>query len=167
LLARHIAPGRHRAFAFMQWPQFDRAAWQQLLDRADEDAQPRAPSSIQGSDRDAGAIEASCANADRAGVLGDIEFSQRAVSAIEPIGVGHVVTNPPYGQRVGGDGAHNDIRNLYAQFGKVLRAKCAGWHVALVAADAQVERSAGFHFERPIFFSNGGIKVRFVQADVK
>jgi len=163
LMARCLAPGRRRSFAFMQWPQFDRAAWQQLIDRADEGAQPRAPASIQGSDRDAGAIEASCANADRAGVLSDIEFSQRAVSAIEPIGVGHIVTNPPYGQRVG-DG---DVRNLYAQFGKVLRAKCAGWQVAMLAADVQAERSAGFHFERPIYFSNGGIKVRFVQADVK
>ncbi len=84
------------------------------------------PASIQGSDRDAGAIEASRANAERAGVLNDIEFTVRAMSAIEPIGAGDVITNPPYGQRVGGADAHGDVRNLYAQLGKVLRAKCAG-----------------------------------------
>ncbi len=88
LIARKIAPGRRRSFAFMDWQKFDRAEWDALLDQADSAALDHVPASIQGSDRDAGAIEASRANADRAGVLNDIEFTQRAMSAIEPIGVG-------------------------------------------------------------------------------
>jgi len=164
LLARNIAPGLKRRFAFMDWPEFDRAAWNDLVSQATESILEKTPAAILGSDRDAGAIEASPANAERAGVQGDIEFTVRAVSAIEPIGRGWLVTNPPYGQRLSED---KDVRNLYAQFGKVVRAKCAGWHVALLAADVQAERIAGFHFDRPIYFSNGTIKVRFVQADVK
>jgi putative N6-adenine-specific DNA methylase len=166
LIARQSAPGRKRSFAFMDWRKFDQAEWNALLDQADGTLLPHAPASIQGSDRDAGAIEASCANADRAGVLDDIEFTQRAVSAIEPLGVGHVITNPPYGVRVGGAEAHGDVRNLYAQFGKVLRAKCAKWHVALLAEDVQTERSTGLKFGPPLMLSNGGLKVRYVQTDV-
>jgi len=162
LIARKIAPGRKRSFAFMDWQKFDRAEWDALIDQADSARLDRAPASVQGSDRDAGAIEASCANADRAGVLNDIEFTERAVSAIEPIGFGHVITNPPYGVRVG----DSDVRNLYAQFGKVLRAKCAQWHVAMLVGDFQTERSTGLKFGPALMLSNGGIKVRYVQTDV-
>ena len=162
LLARRIAPGRRRPFAFMAWPQFDRTEWDTLIDRADSAVLDRAPASIQGSDRDAGAIEASEANADRAGVLDAIEFTRRAVSAIEPVGCGHVITNPPYGRRVSG----GDMRNLYAQLGKVLRQRCAGWRVALLVSDVELEHHTGLKFQPIARFSNGGIKVRLVQAEV-
>jgi len=162
LIARHIAPGRRRNFAFMEWPKFDRAEWDALLDQADSTLLDHVPASIQGSDRDAGAIEASRSNADRAGVLNDIEFSQRAMSAIEPIGAGDVITNPPYGQRVG----DSDVRNLYAQLGKVLRATCAGWRVALLSSDVHWEYATGLKFQPIARFTNGGIKVRFVQTIV-
>ena len=162
LIARKIAPGRRRSFAFMDWQKFDRAEWNALLAQADGAALDHVPASIQGSDRDAGAIEASCANADRAGVLNDIEFTPRAISAIEPIGVGDVITNPPYGQRVG-DG---EVRNLYAQFGKVLRATCAGWHAAMLSSDVHWEYATGLKFQPIARFNNGGIKVRFVQTSL-
>ncbi len=166
LIARQIAPGRRRSFAFLGWPQFDRAAWDALLAQADDAAIDHVPASIQGSDRDAGAIEASRSNAERAGVLSDIEFSQRTMSAIEPIGVGDVITNPPYGQRVGGAGAQSDVRNLYAQFGKVLRAKCLGWRVAMLSSDVHWEYGTGLKFQPIARFNNGGIKVRFVQTNI-
>ncbi len=162
LIARHIAPGRRRKFAFMEWRQFDRAEWDALIDQADSTALDHIPASIQGSDRDVGAIEASRSNAERAGVLNDIEFTQRAMSAIEPIGIGDVITNPPYGQRVG-DG---EVRNLYAQFGKVLRAQCVGWRAAMLSSDVHWEYATGLKFQPITRFNNGGIKVRFVQTNL-
>ena len=166
LIARHIAPGRRRRFAFMEWQKFDRAEWNALLDQADSTMLDQVPGSIQGSDRDAGAIEASRSNADRAGVRNDIEFSQCAMSAIEPIGIGDVITNPPYGQRVGSAGTRADVRNLYAQLGKVLRAKCTGWRVAMLSSDVHWEHHTGLSFKPIVRFNNGGIKVRFVQTNI-
>ncbi len=163
LLARRLAPGRRRSFAFMEWPQFDRAEWEALLDHADSQTLDHLPASIQGSDRDAGAIEASRSNAERAGVLNDIEFQQCAMSAIEPIGIGDVITNPPYGQRVG----DADVRNLYAQFGKVLQATCAGWRAAMLSSDVHWEYATGLKFKPIARFNNGGIKVRFVQTTIE
>jgi putative N6-adenine-specific DNA methylase len=163
LIARRIAPGRHRRFAFMEWSNFDRSAWNDFLATADESCLPKAPSSIQGSDRDAGAVEASRSNAARAGVSNDISFERLAVSSIEPAGCGFVVTNPPYGRRVS---EGSDLRNLYAQFGNVLRKKCPGWHVATLAGSEQLQRQIGLDFGEPIIVNNGGIRVLFVQADV-
>jgi putative N6-adenine-specific DNA methylase len=166
LIARKIAPGCRRDFAFFGWPQFDRAEWKVLLDQADNAVIDPIPASIQGSDRDAGAIAASRSNAERAGVLNDIEFTRCAMSAIEPSGVGDVITNPPYGQRVADAGTRGDMRNLYAQFGKVLRDKCAGWRVAMLSSDVHWEYGTGLNFQPIARFSNGGIKVRFVQTSI-
>ncbi len=126
LMAHRIPPGRARHFAFMDWPNFDAAMWSSLpaplLSQTGEGLGVGAK--ILASDRDAGAIKSAQANAERAGVADVIEFSCRAVSAIEPpLGPGWVVTNPPYGVRVSGG---RDLRNLYAQFGNVLRARCPG-----------------------------------------
>ncbi len=122
---------------------------------------------ILASDRDAGAIKSAQANAERAGVADMIEFSCRAVSAIEPpSGPGWVVTNPPYGVRMSGG---RDLRNLYAQFGNVLRDKCPGWHIAVLCDNIQLVRNTGLKFDkaRSIPLVNGGLKVSLSRGRVK
>lgn len=164
LLARRIPPGLNRRFAFMDWPDFDSALWRRVHDEAARAARPRAPSAIQGSDRDAGAIEAARANAARAGVAGDITFEKRALSAIEPPAEpGWVCTNPPYGVRVS---ERAELRNLYAQFGKVMQAKCPGWTVAMYSADARLEKAARLPLRPVLGTVNGGIPVRVVRGIV-
>lgn len=158
LLARRIAPGLRRSFAFVEWPDFERERWERVLDEARARILPTAPAPIQASDRDAGAIEAAIANAERAGVVGDVEFTRRALSAIEPPpGPGWIVTNPPYGARVG---ERDRLRNLYSQLGKVLREKCPGWTVALLSADPRLESRVGIRLAPALKTRNGGIAVR-------
>ncbi len=158
LLARRIAPGLRRSFAFVEWPEFDGALWESVLDAARSRILPVAPAAIQASDRDAGAIEAAVANAERAGVTGDIDFRRRSISAIEPPpGPGWVVTNPPYGARVG---ERDRLRDLYSQLGKVLREKCPGWTVALLSADARLDSRLGARLAPMLKTRNGGIAVR-------
>ena len=164
LLARRIAPGLQRRFAFMDWPDFDSALWRHVHDEAARAALPGAPSPIQASDRDAGAIVAARANAARAGVADDITFEKRALSAIEPpAGPGWVCTNPPYGVRVS---ERAELRNLYAQFGKVMRAKCPGWTVAMYSADARLEKASRLPVRPVLGTVNGGIPVRVVRGVV-
>jgi putative N6-adenine-specific DNA methylase len=164
LLAGRIPPGYRRRFAFMDWPHFDSKVWEELLADAAKAIVSDIPKMI-GSDRDAGAIRAAQANAERAGVAGCIEFSRRAISAIDPpSGPGWVVTNPPYGVRVS---KTNDLRNLYAQFGNVMRAKCLGWQVTLICDRVQLIRNTGLDFDKGIPAMNGGLKVRLVRSLVK
>lgn len=164
MLARRIAPGLHRQFAFMEWPDFDAALWRRIHDEAAREILPRAPAPILGSDRDAGAIEAARANGGRAGVAGDIELEKRALSAIEPPSErGWICTNPPYGVRVS---ERAELRNLYAQLGKVLRAKCPGWTVAMFSADARLDRATGLSLRPVLGTANGGIPVRILTGTV-
>jgi putative N6-adenine-specific DNA methylase len=164
LLARRIAPGAARSFACERWPAASMTEFALVRQSAAERVLEKSPVAIVASDRDEGAIAASRANAARAGVSGDIEFSVAAVSAIaEQAAPGIVVVNPPYGARVGAGG---ELRNLYAQLGNVLRAKRAGWTLAMISADKALESQVKLKFTEALKFKNGGIPVRLVVAQV-
>ena len=165
LMARRVPPGMARRFAFMRWPGFDRSVWERLVRQARERVLPRSTVPILGSDRDAGAVAASVANAERAGVAEDIEWRRAAISAMAPPpGRGWIVTNPPYGVRVG---ERRDLRDLYAQLGNVARRCCPGWEVAFLAAHPELERQTGLEQAVRFTTENGGIRVRLVQGRVR
>ncbi|MBI3791173.1 MAG: class I SAM-dependent RNA methyltransferase [Gemmatimonadetes bacterium] len=159
LIARRMAPGLNRPFACEAW---ERVGWSTAAaERGRAKEQMRAaPSSIQGSDRDAGAVAAAIANAERAGVHEEVSVMHQALSAVAlPKGGGLLASNPPYGARVGSSG---DLRDLYARLGQLLRTRGPQWHLALVSADRQLEHAIGLPLEVRVRTSNGGIPVHFV-----
>ena len=163
LLAKRIPTGWDRDFAFMNWPNFDPGGWKELH-TATRNASMRPFPKLMASDRDPGAIRAAQANAERAGVVDCIDFSCRSLSAIEPpLAAGWVVTNPPYGVRVS---ARSDLRNLYAQIGKVLRSRCPGWNMAILCNSITLLRHTGLTFDRRMDLSNGGLKVKLMIGNV-
>ena len=164
MIARGLAPGRHRRFAFERWPRFDAARWAAMLAEADERALPRAPHPIVGSDRDEGAVAMAAENAERAGVAADVRFERRAVSALEPLPErGWVVSNPPYGKRVGESGP---LRDLWARLGDVLRVRAPGWRAALLGPDPSLERQLRLPLTPSLRTTNGGIPVRVLVGTV-
>ncbi|MFM8530120.1 MAG: class I SAM-dependent RNA methyltransferase, partial [Ilumatobacteraceae bacterium] len=126
-LARRMPPGRHRSFAFQQWPCASEVAWDRLFDAADADVRPTSPD-IRASDIDAAAVSIAEANAARAGV----QISSKTIDVVrlanEPRGAkaGWVVTNPAYGSRLGG--------NLKEFYGAVGRLAEPPWRLAVVGA---------------------------------
>ena len=160
MIARRMAPGRNRSFAFEQWPSFDADGWQRLLRGADGDVVEKCPPII-ASDRDAGAIAAVVENAPRAGVGANVEAVQRTVSdLVLPARAGWLVSNPPYGHRVGGQGGGDkDLRNLYDRFGAVLRERATGWHVALLASHDTPVNRLKLPLQPALETANGGIDV--------
>ena len=164
MLARHIPPGIDRSFAFERWPEFDRELWQTVRDMARDRMLTASPVPILGSDRDAGAVRAATGNAERAGVAADVTWRRAAVSAIEPPREpGWVVTNPPYGVRMGD---RTRLRDLYAQLGNVLRVKCGGWEVAMLTAHPALEGQTRLGLEPQFSTENGGLRVRLMRARV-
>jgi putative N6-adenine-specific DNA methylase len=167
LLAGGIAPGiaradrTPRAFAFEAWPHFDGAAYSEIVRSARAAVRPvRAP--IVGADRNAGAIAAARANADRAGVLSDLEFRRASLADLEAMpGSGHVVTNPPYGVRVGD---RRELRALYATLGRTISARLPGWSVTMLAADDALAAATGLPLVEQLATRNGGIPVRLLST---
>jgi putative N6-adenine-specific DNA methylase len=162
LLATERAPGAERDFRFRRWPSY--AAVQQPK-RWDPGAHQAGESpTIHGYDRDAGAVEAASSNSERAGLAGSIVLRQQSLSAFEaPAARGWIVTNPPYGVRVGDRGA---LRDLYARFGSVVRERCSGWVVAFLSADPALERATGLRLKPMLRTDNGGLPVRLMVAEL-
>lgn len=166
LLAAGIPAGKNREFSFMNWPGYHEKDWKAVKTVAEKKQRTTRPMPvIQASDRDAGAIRIARSNAERAGVAQWIEFTRRAVSAVEPPETpGWVVTNPPYGVRVS---ANKDLRNLYAQFGNVLREKCPNWNVGVLCNDLQLFRQMKIQLDTSITWTNGGLPVRLGKGPVR
>jgi putative N6-adenine-specific DNA methylase len=169
LWATHTAPGLQRTFAFQQWPTHDQSLWDSILAEAVARQQSRLAQLdgklvIQGSDRDSGVIEGAIANAERAGVAGLVDLACRPISAVTPpAGPGWLVTNPPYGLRVG---EGQDLRNLYAQFGNVVRKQCPGWRVAMLSTDPALLRQTGLTLDASRSLVNGGVNVRLATGAI-
>lgn len=160
LIARRMAPGRRRAFAFERWPEFAAAAWGEQRARAEAEVQPRCPCAIVGSDRDAGAVTAARENAARAGVADDVVFREAALSAVQAEGgPGFLVSNPPYGVRVGEE---RGLRDLYATIGRLVTQRFDGWTVGLLTANPRLDAATGLDWREVFRTSNGGIPVRLI-----
>ncbi len=164
LLALGRAPGASRRFAFMDWPSFDPAAFERAR-AATAAPEPERVPAIGGSDRDAGAIRAAQENAARAGVGGIVRFERCAVSSLEaPAGPGFVVTNPPYGRRVG---EARELRDLYARLGDVLRERCAGFRFAILCPDRRLLAATRLDHDASLSFVNGGLRVLVARGIVE
>lgn len=159
-IALGLLPGRARRFAFEDLPGFDADHWAEM-----RCARPvTTPHRFTGSDRNAGAIEMSRANANAAGLAEVTGFTQAPISeATPPEGPpGLVMINPPYGARIGDKGA---LFALHGRMGEVLRARFAGWRVGLVTSDGALARATGLPFAKPgPYVAHGGLKVRLYQT---
>jgi putative N6-adenine-specific DNA methylase len=163
LIARRIAPGlanaarTPRRYAFQHWPDYDDSSWTSIVAAARTRILPTSPVAIVGSDRDAGAVEAALSNAARAGVNDDVVFTKAALSAAPlPAPDAWLVTNPPYGVRVGG----GDQRNLAAALGNLVREALPYGRAALITPDTAIGRHARLRLETLFDTRNGGIAVR-------
>ncbi|HEV7593439.1 MAG TPA: class I SAM-dependent RNA methyltransferase [Gemmatimonadaceae bacterium] len=162
MIARKIAPGLGRDFQFTNWPGFDAELWNRTRETA-RAAVTDFTGQILGSDRDAGAVQAATRNAERAGVSATVRFSQEAVSGSiaaidDSLGdSGWILTNPPYGIRVG---ESSDLRNLYAKLGSALKSR-PGWRLGILTSDADLVRQTRLALRPRFGTSNGGIPVSY------
>lgn len=160
-IAMGLAPGRLRSPPLQHTARFDPEAWQEIL----EEGTPRtAPAPIATSDRDDGAVEATLANAKRAGVQDAIECNAHALAAqpwLNPKNApnsGTVITNPPFGMRV--RSSHN-LLPLYQTLGKRIEslAKKGDWNATILAHDIRLARRTALPMQPAFTTKHGGLPV--------
>ncbi len=163
LRVRRIAPGLTRSFAMERWPDADAAMPARVRESAQEQVRAGVGVPIVLHDRDAGAMTAARANAERAGVLADVTIEQGALSDTELAQYGThglLLSNPPYGHRIG-EGA--DLRGLYTRLGDVVRAGGRGWRMAmLMPPDRALLGQLRLSMSPLLRTSNGGLPVELL-----
>jgi len=145
MIAQNIAPGRTRGFAADQWPQLDRSIWdaarEEAMDAQRRDARP----DILGTDIDAQAIRLAVTHAAQAGVAGCVRLERRAFSDLRcERADGWIVTNPPYGERLGG---RDETAELYASMPEVFN-RLPTWTIGLITPRERFERLVGREADR-------------------
>ncbi len=174
--AAGCSPGGDRRFVCMGAPGFDRAAFERVRATLDLDCRvgQALGASFLARDRNAGAVAATVANAERAGVAEALTCIEAPLGELElpvlrcPDGAA-LVCNPPWGKRTGDLGR---LRNLYATLGKFARAAHAQLgdlagpgqprpmlRIGLVTSDPGLAHATGLGLERRLTTDHGGIKV--------
>jgi 23S rRNA (guanine2445-N2)-methyltransferase / 23S rRNA (guanine2069-N7)-methyltransferase len=165
LMAAGVAPGLGREyFGFLRWRGHDAALWSRLR----EEAQGRRRSglerlpSILGFDADGQAVAAARRNIERAGLASRIRVERRTLESAMPWQPGEqglVVTNPPYGERLGEQAA---LRVLYARLGARLRQETPGWRAAILTANPELAAYVGRVAEASHTLYNGRLECRLL-----
>ncbi len=162
LLTGHIAPGLARSFAAESFGQLSPAVWREERERARSEIRPY-PTKIYASDLDPSCVELARENASRAGVEDRIDFRVADVrNFVSPVpgARGTIVTNPPYGERLGD---LEQARELAAAMGKAFRANVPAWQLYIITSDERFEQFFGRRADKVRRLYNGMIRCGFYQ----
>jgi 23S rRNA (guanine2445-N2)-methyltransferase / 23S rRNA (guanine2069-N7)-methyltransferase len=169
LMAADVAPGIDREyFGFLGWKQHQDGLWQPLLEEAiarREAGLKRLPL-IVGYDENPEAISNAFENIERANLTGHIHVEKRelAVLSMPPKAqTGLVVTNPPYGERLG---EIEDLAPLYTLLGSKLKAVFSGWQAAVFTANPDLGKVMGLRARKFYTLFNGALVCKLLLFDV-
>ncbi len=173
LAACDMAPGLARPYnGFDGWLGHVPMLWASLCEearaRAEAAARVEHPA-MEGRDLNPDAIRTAASNARRAAVDGQVRFKTGSLDECSPpadVKTGILVTNPPYGVRIGAPGrmARNvNLESLYEQIGDVMRRRFAGWTGYVLAGDKELAGYIGLRASRKHVLMNGAIECRLCE----
>lgn len=160
MLAKNIAPGLKRSFAFEEWPWVEDQLVAALRKEAQASIKTDLVLDITGSDIDARMIEIAKKNAFAAGVEQDIVFKQMRVQDLRTDKInGVIISNPPYGERLLDDEA---IVTLYREMGQTFE-PLKTWSKFILTSDELFETRFGQQADKKRKLYNGTLKVDLYQ----
>lgn len=159
LIAKHIAPGMLRKFAFDNFDWFNKKIHPNMVEKAkSEIITDHAP--ILASDIDQSILEIAKVNAHNAGVLQDIRFKQVAVKDFATdLENGIIIANPPYGKRLKDRQA---AEKIYEEMGQTLR-PLTSFSQYYLTSDSQFEKFFGARATKKRKFFNGNLRTDYYQ----
>lgn len=180
LIGTDTAPGSFRRFGFERWPGHDAKGYEREREAARAKARPLGKRVVRATDRDPGQVRRARANLQGAGLLDQVELEAVDARDFAPREGWNacVVTNLPYGKRVGagdddrprrrGRGGPSDdpIAKLYARFADILVERARGFTYALLASDGPELEALQLPGARFTPFTNGGIECQIVTGRI-
>ncbi len=161
MIACNIAPGMNREFTAMEWGNIiDAKLWADAVDEARDMMDLSVETDIQGYDVDGDIIKAARDNASLAGVRDKIHFQRRPVAELRHSGkYGFLITNPPYGERIGDK---EEMAALYRQLADSYSG-LDSWSAYIISAYDEVEKIMGRKADKNRKIYNGMMKTYFYQ----
>ena len=161
LMALDIAPGARRSFGFEKLKNFDRKLWDKLKSDALAREHPRTALPIWGSDLYGEELKSARANLAAAGLENVISLKQANVLEISaPAASGVIVTNPPYGVRLG---ESSELVEFYPKLGDALKQKFSGWRAYIFSGDRELPKRIHLAASKRTPLFNGALECRLYE----
>ncbi|MDR1206149.1 MAG: class I SAM-dependent RNA methyltransferase [Peptococcaceae bacterium] len=155
-----MAPGLDRNFAAEAWPQMPADCWRQAREEARGAVRDMPDLRVEGYDIDPEVLSMARYHAKLAGVERYIHFQRRDIRDFRSAKkYGAVITNPAYGQRLGGAG---EAAQLYKTMGQAL-APLDTWSFYVLTAYPAFEEAFGRPATKNTKLFNGNLECRLYQ----
>lgn len=161
LIGRNIAPGLNRSFASESWKKMKPEYFKNIKIEARKKIDLNADIKIYAYDISKRAISIAKQNAVEAGVEDCIEFEVRDINSLvkAPFDYGILITNPPYGDRIGNE---DEIEEIHRTIGKIF-GKNETWSNYIITSNEEFEKHYGKKCDKKRKLFNGDVKVEFYQ----
>jgi len=171
-MVQGIPPGARRRFAFEKFRNFNAKSWQEMRTAIKPNPLPAEPT-IFGSDISGDMVAMTRHNLRSAGILFEVPLKQIEAQQVQPptSQPGLLVTNPPYGERIGVRGDSTIPQDemavgFYQQLSATLKQRFAGWTVYLFTADLGLPKMLRLKESRKTPFFNGALECRLFRFDM-
>ncbi|SES79749.1 putative N6-adenine-specific DNA methylase [Oceanobacillus limi] len=160
LIGQNIAPGFNREFNSEEWGLIRQKLWDDAFQEAEDHANYDQALDIIGSDIDHKMISIATENSKEAGLGELITWKQMQVKDLSPrSNNGYVVSNPPYGQRIGDK---KEVMQMYQDLGEIMQDN-PSWSVYILTAFEEFEKLYGKKATKKRKLFNGFIKTDYYQ----
>ncbi len=164
-IAQHRASGLGRSFAFQKIQNWPVASWASYQAEAEESVRPLIEGLLWGYDGKGDAVAQAQMNSEVAGLTSGIRFKQvNFKESKAPAPTGCIVTNPPYGVRLG---EQDQLAQEYVDWGDVLKQKYAGWRAYFLTADRLFERRVRLKVSKRMVLKNGDLDCRLYEIIIR
>jgi putative N6-adenine-specific DNA methylase len=152
-----------KGYGFVHLPGFDERLWKKIKKEADSHIRPCPGGLISGGDIDAHAVDAARRNLNRVPGGDTVSIRRLDFRDIGETTGRTLVTNPPYGHRIG---EKEQLFTLYRQLGDALKQQCKHSTAWILCGDKELTKHIGLKISRRIPLFNGPIESRLVKIEV-
>ena len=161
MIALNKAPGLKRNFGFEHWKNFDSVLFKNIKSEYQEQIKPLVFSHIYGSDEDLRAIRVTKGNLEEAGLKTAVELSRKSFNDIvAPAKEGVLITNPPYGVRIGED---EGLAKAYPLWASTMKQKLSGWRTYFLTSDLRMPKLMRLSPSKKTPLYNGALDCRLFE----
>ena len=161
MIALNKAPGLKRNFGFEHWKDFDSVLFKNIKSEYQAQIKPLVFSHIYGSDEDLRAIRVTKGNLEEAGLKTAVELSRKSFNDIvAPAKEGVLITNPPYGVRIGED---EGLAKAYPLWASTMKQKLSGWRTYFLTSDLRMPKLMRLSPSKKTPLYNGALDCRLFE----
>jgi putative N6-adenine-specific DNA methylase len=161
MMAVNQPPGMKRTFGFQKLTSFDEGLWKKIETEAMNKMKPIEFLDIYGSDMDLRAVRVARHNLKVAGLEDVAKVMQSDFIKLEPpTAEGTLVTNPPYGQRIGED---ENLKEVYPVWAKHMKESFGGWNTYFLTADLEMPKDMRLKPSKKTPLYNGALECRLFE----